>query len=283
MRIFILSLLFLIKAYSLEYNFAPRVKNPSYEKKIVVCIPSFNNENYFRKNLDSVCSQNYENFTIFYVDDASTDNTWDLVNLYIKDHELEDKITLVHNAENKGAMENWYNMVHSLEDDVIVVSVDGDDWLPHKNVLKRVNQAYHDERVWVTYGNWKGYPDRKFGGSNEMSDKQLIEREYRTKPFMWSHLRTFYAGLFKQIPVKLFKTDKGDFFSMGCDVAIMLNLMDMAAEHVFFIPSVIYTYNLENPIRDDLRNVKKQERIEFIIKRREPLERVESFLQPDEE
>ncbi|MCH9617296.1 MAG: hypothetical protein SP4CHLAM5_04200 [Chlamydiia bacterium] len=233
------------------FNLAPEVPFPAREKEMVICIPSYNNELYYKKNLDSVFSQEYTNYRVIYIDDASTDNTLELVTEYVKDRGLEDRLTLIHNNENRGATANWYKMVHMIDGDAIVISLDGDDFLAHDGVLRRINQAYADERVWVTYGNYSTYPAGELGHPYPVRSSFFKRGGHRTSRFYWSHLRTFYAALFQKMPLSQFQDASGQFYPMSSDVAIMQGLIDMAPDHVFFIPSVLYRYNRENVLNDD--------------------------------
>lgn len=255
-------------------NFAPRIPCPAYERKIVVCIPSFNNEEYCLDNLHTVFTQKYKNFSVLYVNDASTDSTLSKVSDFVAKHRLEKKITIISNTTNRGAMANWYSMIHSLDDRDIVVCLDGDDTFAHDKVLQRVNEAYADDRVWVTYGSYITWPYEELGHCRELSFSDLNNRKYREMPFFWSHLRTFYAGIFKKMPIKQFQDKHGKFYSMACDVAIMLGLMDSAGEHVYYIPSILYRYNRMNVLNDDTLNRSKQRQLEKYMKKRSPLKRV---------
>ncbi|MCH9617844.1 MAG: hypothetical protein SP4CHLAM5_11870 [Chlamydiia bacterium] len=251
-RVLLGSIVGMFSLFGSEYNFAPKIENPKTEKKMVVCILSYNNENYYKRNLDGLFMQDYENFKAVYIDDASTDNTWELVNDYVKEKGFEDKITLIRNEKNVGAMSNWYHLIHSLEDDDIVVTYDGDDFFAHKDVLKRVNQAYADERVWLTYGTYKVFPENNDFPiySKAVKSADLARGNHRKLGWFSSHLRTFYAGLAKKIPVKNFQYDNGRFFISGPDYSLMLYMMDMAREHVFYIPEVLYIWNNDTPLNE---------------------------------
>lgn len=277
MKYFFIVTLLISTFLKAELNYAPRVLNSFEEKKIVVCIPSYNNEKYYERNLKSVFLQKYRNFRVIYVDDASTDDTYELVKEYIENSWFKSKVTLIRNETNQGAMSNLYKMIHSCKDDEIIVTLDGDDWLPHAKVLTRVNQAYLDPRVWVTYGNFQYFPGKRNDYVKAVDFNDLKNGGHRKIPFMYTHLRTFYAELFKMIPEALFKDEDGTFLSMGWDVAIMLNLIDMVQDHIYFIPQVLYTYNIETPINDHKKDHKKQYRLEQLIKARPPLKKLANW------
>ena len=64
-----------------------------------------------------------------------------------------------------------------------------------------------------------------------------------------SHLRTFYAWLFKSIKLEdvLYQ---GDFYPMTCDKVILACCIEMAARHHYCVPEVLYVYNNTNQLSD---------------------------------
>lgn len=212
------------------------------EKSMVVVIPSYNNAQWYKANLDSVCFQNYNNYRIIYIDDCSTDGTARLVQAYIDEHDLHDKVKLVCNKRRKGAMANHYYAVWMCDDDDIIVHLDGDDWLKHNDVLSIINNAYQDPYVWLTYGQFERYPDSQRGYCRPTSSVVIARNAFREIDWVTSHLRTFYAGLFKQIKVKDF-IYQGSFFNVTCDMAMFFPLLELAATHILCIEEVLYVYN----------------------------------------
>ncbi|MCH9621607.1 MAG: hypothetical protein S4CHLAM20_10310 [Chlamydiia bacterium] len=238
--------------FAKEFNYAPEIKNPNDEKSIVIVIPSYNNREYLKDNLQSVFCQNYKNFRVIYTNDASTDETGRLVKEYILKYGQDVNVTLIENEENKGALYNLYHMIYSCKDDEIILILDGDDKLFHENVLERINRAYQDERVWMTYGMDVG-TKKSSGHSKPTLLSVLKEGNHRKLRYRWSHPRTFYAGLFKQIPLDRLQYEE-EFYHVANDVAIGLFLLDLAREHVFYIKDVLYVYNMENPNNDYKKN-----------------------------
>lgn len=219
------------------------------EKSIVIVIPSYNNAQWYKINLDSVCFQNYSNYRIIYIDDCSTDNTAQLVKNYIDEHSLHDKITLVCNKRRKGAMANHYHAVWMCEDDDIIVHVDGDDWLKHNDVLSVINNAYQSPDVWLTYGQFERYPGCQKGYCRPMPPAVIMRNAFREIDWLTSHLRTFYAGLFKQIKVRDF-IYQDSFFKVTCDMAMFFPLLELAAHHIMCIEDILYVYNEETNTND---------------------------------
>jgi len=270
------SCLFWLTLFS-ELNLAPEIQNPGSEKKFVVCIASYNNEKYYLRNLESVFGQKYSNYRVIYVDDCSKDPTYDLVSDYISKNNLGKKIDLRRRGSNQGAMKNYYQMIHSCEDDEIIVMVDGDDWFAHKNVLERLNRAYSHPDVWVTYGRYETFPDKWLCPFRAVDKSYLRKGTHRKKSFRWNHLRTFYASLFKKIPKDRFLDKKNQFFKVGWDVPIMLNLIDLSTDHVYYISEVLYCYNVETPINDHKLYRKEQARVDREVRSQIPLQIVSNL------
>ena len=235
------------------------------EKPFVIIVPSFNNDAYFKKNLDSIFSQAYQNYQVIYIDDCSTDNTYQNVKHYVKARGKEDKVTLIRNQKNLGALHNIYKAIHTCSNEKIIAIVDGDDWLAHNSVLKDLNSYYTNEDVWLTYGQYRQIPKNHVGLSEPVTKSFLKKGAVRVNNCLYSHLRTFYAGLFKKIDLSHL-TKKGKFFSATYDLAIMFPMLEMAREHAYFVPDVLYIYNYENPINDAKIRLKEQTNLEKYIR-----------------
>ncbi len=228
------------------------------EKKIVVIIPSFNNRDWYQKNLDAVFSQEYENYRLIYIDDCSSDGTGDLVARYIKERGVEDRITLIRNKTRKRALANLYYAIHRCDDDEIVLTYDGDDWLAHNRVFSLINDIYTENSdVWITYGQFKNWPIKKIGYSYEIPSDIVEKKLYRKSLWSPGQLRTFYAWLFKQIKLVDLVFDKtqslqfqGYYFPANYDLAIYYPMMEMAGKHYKFVSEVIYVHNTATPLND---------------------------------
>lgn len=249
-------------------------------RKFVIIVPSYKNAAWYVKNLDSIFCQNYQNYRVIYTDDASPDGTGNLVYEYIQDHNLQDKVTLIINEKNCGALENIYRMVHSCDDDEIIVSLDGDDWFADEHVLDVLNDAYQNENVWLTYGNYT----HPWGGRSccaYISDDLIERNAYREQPLVASHLRTFYAWLFKKIA----KEDllyQGAFFPMTWDWAMMFPMLEMSGGRFTFIERVLYIYNTDNPINDFKKDEKFQIYLSTVVQAKKPYQPLTYILGRDE-
>lgn len=246
------------------------------EKNIVFIVPSYKNAKWYEKNLASLCSQNYPNYHIIYTDDCSPDNTGDLVAKWITQNKQENKITLIQNKERVGALCNIYNMIHSCDDKDIVATVDGDDWLPHDRVLQRINTAYQDNNVWMTYGSYADSNGMHRGCCKPYEPNIIKNKLYRRVPWRASHLRTWYAKLFKKINKEdLFY--QGNFMQMAWDVAINMPCLEMCNGKFDYIHDILYVYNNNNPISDHRVNQGLQAATDGFVRRKKPYDTVENL------
>ncbi len=244
--------------------FSPIVCHANTERPIVVVIPSYNNQDWYQNNLGSVLAQNYSNFRVIYIDDASPDGTGELVQNYIIEKGRQDLVTLIRNPERIGALSNLYKGIWMCDPQEIVATLDGDDWFYHKDVLARLNAAYADPDVWLTYGQYIHHPGGNIG-AGELPPQVIANNAYRESDWVTTHLRSFYAGLFHKIKREDL-TYNGYFFSMAGDLAMMFPMLEMAGTHNHFISDVLYVYNYANPINDAKVNVQLQQHLESIIR-----------------
>ncbi|MGE0206318.1 MAG: glycosyltransferase family 2 protein [Candidatus Babeliales bacterium] len=230
-------------------------KRSLQEKYIAAVITSFNNAPWVEKNLDSIFAQDYKNFHIFYIDDCSTDGTADKVQEYIQKRNLENYLTLIKNETRSVKMLNLYKIYHQLDDWALVAQIDGDDWLENKHVFKTINEAYAKD-IWLAYTQFSMTTGGK--GSNAVPPAwvqwQGAFRKYKSTWFMYSHLKTFYAWLFKQIKLQDFIDDAtGKFLPSNDDVLMMYPMLEMARNNFSFIPKSCYVWNVSPGFRPELR------------------------------
>jgi glycosyltransferase involved in cell wall biosynthesis len=204
-----------------------------------------NNGGSVAKTLASVFSQNYENYRVVYIDDASDDGSFDLARDLIYDSSRLGQVTLVQNETKLGTLANLYRAVQTCEDSEIVVVLHGEDWLAHEWVLQRLNTYYADPDLWLTYGQYRDYPTYEMGACHEMR-----ELKFRSEPFGASHLKTFYAALFKKIRESDFVFG-GKFLPASSDLAYMIPMLELAHSHSHFIRETLYIQNRQAVHRED--------------------------------
>ena len=236
------------------------------EKRIVVVTAAYNNRHYCERMLQSAFLQKYENWHLIYVDDCSIDGSYEFVQQRIQDADMEAKVTLIKNQSHNGrAIENQYKAIYMCNDKDIIVIIDGDDWLAHDQVFAYLNYVYSTENVWLTYGQFIEYPSGNKGFCSPMPQHIITCNAFREYSRIPSHLRTFYAGLFKKIK----KTDlmyDGEFMSMTGDMAAMIPMIEMACDHFKFIEHVLLIYNAENPLNDHKKSKELQRKLDLYIR-----------------
>ncbi len=260
--------------------------------EFVIIIPSYNNEKYCEENLDSVCWQNSTYpYQIIYINDRSADRTGELVDNYIKTSNLEHRVKVIHNEERLGSgIANIYNAIHNFVDDnKIVVIVDGDDLLPHNDVLMTLESYYQNPDVWMTHSMLKYIPTEYVEGE-KVPDWIYQENKLRKKTEWVSMLalRTFRAALFKKINKSdLFYNDK--FMTVSWDVAFCIPMIEMCASpssigysHYAFIDEVLYYYRIDTPINDYKTKKKQQIEVEAYIRNLPPYLPISSLSQNSE-
>ena len=140
----------------------------------------------------------------------------------------------------KAALENLYEAVGDLKPDTIVVWLDGDDYLACPDALARIERAYADHpRTLVTYGQfiWR---DGSLGFARQARLEELLHP--RKSPWIYTHLRTFKAGLFHLI-MKNSLIVAEETWLEPTDMAVMFPLIEMAGpDRVKFIPNVLCVY-----------------------------------------
>ena len=243
-------------------------------KKIAVIIPSYNNRHWYKRNLTSVLDQQYQNFRVIYVDDCSSDGTGELVEKFTADRSSGDFIHLIRNPVRIGALHNLYSTIHTCPDDEIVILLDGDDWLANNAVLKTINDVYAKTNCWMTYGQYRSWPDNRIGSSREIPSDIIDSNNFRAIEWCSSHLRSFYAWLFKSIRMEDLISPYGSFYQMSGDQAIMFPMLEMSGHRAKFVSEVLYIYNEANPINDCKVDRRLQRSCETVIRMQKPYGRL---------
>ena len=253
------------------------------QKRIVVITASYNNQSYCKDMLKSIFFQEYENWHLIYVDDCSADQTSEIVKALTQEYGQEDRVTLIRNESHLGsAIANQYRAIHMCNDSDIIVIVDGDDRLAHQQVFAYLDEVYADPNIWLTYGQFRSHPSGSIGFCCPIPQSVIANNSFREYAHIPSHLRTFYAGLFKKIKKEDFMYE-GAFFLMTGDMAAMVPMIEMAREHFRFIDNVLLIYNEANPLNDHKISVDMQRSVDRIIRSRPRYEKLEALFAPTHE
>lgn len=209
-------------------------------KSFVVLIFAHEQEQYCTQNLESVFAQSYPQFRVIYLHSGEGVENYHKAKNFISEHGYENRVTFTQNAHEKEFFNIFYQTVHDCKDNEVIAHLEGTDWFANADVLKTLNQAYKDPDVWLTYGDCMEYPSLK---KQELAPTvNSLLREFRPDktPWMLSHLKTYYAGLLKQM------TPTSEGLSEQAlsqeDKLLMLSLLKVGKWHVKFIPEVLTVY-----------------------------------------
>ena len=245
------------------------------KKHFTVVIPAYNCSDWVEKNLSSVLSQEYDNYDVVYIDDASTDDTLEKVKRIYSSSSKEFKV--ISNNVNVKALKNLYTHIKQAQDESIIITLDGDDFLSDDNVLAYLNTLYQDDDCWLTVGSYIQNDNYQVITPSDV-DSKYWNSNIRNQPWSFSHLRTFRKKLFDKISLKDLLDSDGNFFSFTFDRAMMYPMVEMAGpDHVTLVKKVLYIYNRLNPISVDRVHRMEQLRIESVIRKMRPYERLEEL------
>lgn len=228
------------KAMLMQKNIA----YPSLEKEkynFVVIIPCYNFSSFLEKTLASVAEQTYQNYRVIFIDDCSTDGSFEKAQELAKQYKIFDRFTWVRNTTNCGILHNHYHAIHSCHPNEIVVCLDGDDALYDGDVLSTLNKIYNNKEVWMTYGSYKVFPCSVPCLALPFTFLKLKKMDFRLVDWCFTHLKTFYAGLFHLIKKQDLMRDDA-FFKAAGDVALMYPMLEMSRMHVYFVDKLLYWY-----------------------------------------
>jgi glycosyltransferase involved in cell wall biosynthesis len=213
---------------------------------MVIVTTLFNSESFIRKCLTSIMSQTMDDFTCYITDDLSTDKSVKIVESLIKN---DDRFILIKNKVKMFQPGNYDQVIRNntdIDDNEVIVEIDGDDWLPDNKTLERIAKLYEDENVWIANGSFK-YSSGSLGFSSE----QKIDSNLRKSRFTASHIRTWRAFLWRKIDQNDLKDENGSYWKVTGDLSFMFPMLEMSGqEHYRFMKEINYVYNEQNPIND---------------------------------
>ena len=205
--------------------------------RIVVISTALHAEAFAAKCIRSVDEQDYEKVSHLYIA-----NDHETLKAACEDDSIRGRCLVRYSPSAPPQGENIYEAIHELKDKVIVALLDGDDWLARPDALSIVAKAYEHPDVWVTFGSF-AYADGRPGFASAYYPETIRERSFAQDKWRATHLKTFRAGLYKQIPKSHLQID-GEWHPHGGDLAIMFSLLEMAGWRHRFIQEVIYTFNV---------------------------------------
>ena len=232
-----------------------------------IIVPMYNVENWIGKNLLMIKQQDYENFQCVVCDDMSTDGSIDAAKTAI---DGDSRFSLITNKEKKFALRNIYESIiySNPEDDDVIATVDGDDWLANAGVLSIIKEYYESSDIMMTYGSYIRWPTGEMSSLSMYPDWVIKQNAFRDYQWMATHLRTFKYNLWKRINKEDLLGDDGDFYKMAWDLAFGFPMLEMSSGKFKHISDTLYVYNRDNPINDDKVNKDLQLGLDKVIRRK---------------
>ena len=238
------------------------------QEKIFVLSPFYNGALYIEDCIRSVAAQDYDNYHHVLIDDASTDGGYRVAKNTIASlpKNIRDRFLLVRNTTNIGSVANYVTrglFGKRIIDDPIIVMLDGDDALMHRNDIFQMYNRLYNEGAEFTYGScWSMIDNIPLVG--QPYPKAVRDaRSYRTHKFAWNmpytHLRTFRHRLLEDVPESAYKDSKGNWLRAGGDTAIFYNAIEHAnPDKIVVVQDIVCRYNDKNPINDYKVNGEQQ-------------------------
>jgi len=229
-------------------------KITNQDLRFVFVISSFNNQDNIYNNLLSIIYQNYSNWFIYYTNDASIDKTDELFKKIVKDYNIEKKVQYIHNDKNMKQSYCKYKTYQKLFDHDIVCILDGDDWLARNDALFLLYHEYKKTNNLVIYSGYHIYYNNKIDKTvfgSEYPDDVKKNSLYRTyKNWMFTHIKTGYAWLFKKIPENYLKYSNNiDWLDRCTDLAEMFCVSEIARKNVKHLNKILCVYNKKNSVK----------------------------------
>lgn len=259
---------------------APLPPMPAPRRYLFV-VTARNAEKWIERCLESIVHA-AEGWDVFLavVDDCSTDSTYTRASICLaklqsdlqKEPRPKFAFDLKRCVQRAWSLNNVVAAIRreGLPGDVCVI-VDGDDEFVS---LEGIDAAYK-AGAWLTYGNFR----TTSGQPNWMPPYPLAIRKaaaFRGYPWAVSHPKTFRFELFEKLTDDDLLLD-GQWPHTAGDVALMLPMLEMAAERAVYVPEVGYVYNDESPDNDHRLDPGGQVRVRDLYRAKPPHQRLETL------
>ena len=231
-----------------------------------------NSLQWIHSSITSALRQEHRNFDIIAIDAMTDDGTYDYL---LEQEKIHDNLTVVKNENRKYQTQNIYEGCRLAKEGSIIVTLDFDDWFPHRGVLSKLDEYYSDD-VWMTYGSYM----KTSGGINSFgryTDNIVEENKFRQDKWRATHLRTFRRELALKIDEKDFKDDNGNWITVAGDLVFMWPMLEMSGERFVHIEEPLYVYNEGNESSEYRTSESLILQTEDMVRKRKPYERLESL------
>lgn len=244
----------------------------SEEKPIIIISPFYNARKYLENHIRSVASQDYSNYHHILIDDASTDGSLKFAKKLVKELGLSERYSFIRNETRKGCIQNQFNIFTDAEyvqDEDIIVLLDGDDSLINNNtIFKYINELHEDYDF--TYGSMWSQADNIPLIAQDYPESIKKEKAYRSHNtvFPWkipyTHLRTLKGFLVSDLNEEKFKTETGWMMS-GADNPLFYETIEKCdPKRIFCNKEILVNYNDENPLNDYKINGEEQNKNAYL-------------------
>lgn len=211
------------------------------DKSFVIFVFASEQEEYCDKTLESIFSQSYPSFRVVYLDEGESSRNYTKAEKFIFANGYEKKITMLKSSKPNELFEKFYQALHEAKDSEVIIHLAGSDWFASDQILHLLNDTYKDPDVWLSYGEYMEYPSLKKQALAPTVNSILRDFRPEKTPWMRSHVKTYYAGLLKQMTptsdgLRNQALSKEDRF-------LMLSLLKVGKWHVKFIPEVLAIYD----------------------------------------
>lgn len=163
-----------------------------------ILVTCFNASLYIRRCLDTLRFQTFADWRCYVMDDLSTDDSLEVARAAV---DGDDRFVFIKNSTKHYQIGNYVAAISRFDDEDVCITVDGDDWLPDRNVLQRVHNAYQDG-AWMTWGSHLVFEPNGnvYRGQGEpLYDPATL----RCEKWFPSHLRTWKTFLWRRITMKI--------------------------------------------------------------------------------
>lgn len=233
------------------------------ETKFIIVVPVYNAEKYIEECLVSILSQDYDNYELVVVDDSSTDKTHKIIERVRLSNSFKYVRNTIRLGSPVGNIVKGINLTSDDDEDVII-TVDGDDWLNGTDVLSYLNEVYQDENIYMTYGQ---YEPLSHSYHNYCRPIPNFRTYRKSGDWVASHLRSFKKKVWGLIKDEDLRDVDGEYYMFATDTAWMYPLLEICGKnHTKFISKVLYIYNDLNPTNEMKIRAQEQLRIAKVVR-----------------
>lgn len=172
------------------------------------------------------------------------------------------KLRITLNEKRQFALSNLVRAFKVLcpEEDDVLVTIDGDDWLYSQYVFEILKKYYTSKKdLLLTYGSWVGYPDPLCVTNNfEYTIKDFC---FNIRKVQWrgTQLRTFKYKVWKHVKDIDLRDCNGEYYRSAWDLAMMWPMFEMSGySRVKFIPHTLYVNNQDGVHHDNKDRLREQ-------------------------